>query len=117
MTDSSRNRQNEWRKKWERAERLPYYTKSILRRTAIDFGMQFATVRRRRIERLLKNLQTAIEQRNEHMLDFTRLDLDREVFELIREAYLAQGNQDWPDDWADNQSESGHESEDWDTYW
>ena len=74
--------------KRNRAEALTFKAERVLREVAIDFGMQFARDRRRRIETLVQELRAALEQKDERGIDITQSDLQNEVYELNREAYL-----------------------------
>ena len=71
-----------------RAETLTFKAERVLREVAIDFGMQFGRDRRRRIEGLVQELRAALEQKDERGIDIAQADLQNEVYELNREAYL-----------------------------
>ncbi|MBE7381394.1 MAG: molecular chaperone DnaK [Leptolyngbya sp. SIO1E4] len=74
--------------KRNRAEALTYQAERVLREVVLDFGMQFARDRRRRIERLIQELRECLEQNDERGIDITQSELQDEVYELNREAYL-----------------------------
>ena len=74
--------------KRNRAEALTFKAERVLREVAIDFGMQFGRDRRRRIETLVQELRAALEQKDDRGIDITQSDLQNEVYELNREAYL-----------------------------
>jgi len=74
--------------KRNRAEALTFKAERVLREVAIDFGMQFGRDRRRRIEGLVQELRAALEQQNDRTIDVAQADLQNEVYELNREAYL-----------------------------
>ncbi len=74
--------------KRNRAEALTFKAERVLREVAIDFGMQFGRDRRRRIEGLVQELRAALEQRDDRTIDIAQADLQNEVYELNREAYL-----------------------------
>jgi molecular chaperone DnaK len=80
--------QRERIEKRNRAETLTFKAERVLREVAIDFGMQFGRDRRRRIEGLIQELRAALEQSDERGIDITQSDLQNEVYELNREAYL-----------------------------
>ncbi len=80
--------QREQIEKRNRAEALTFKAERVLREVAIDFGMQFGRDRRRRIEGLVQQLRAALEQADERGIDITQSDLQNEVYELNREAYL-----------------------------
>ena len=96
-------------------ERLPYYVKKHLRNVTAEFGMQFAYVRRRRIKRLLKNLQAAMEKSDKQLINLTRSDLHQALYELTRDEYLAMGHENWPEwpEGSDDDSNTGW-NDDWD---
>ena len=74
--------------KRNRAGALTFKAERVLREVAIDFGMQFARERRRRIEDLVQELRVAVEQSDERGIDIAQSDLQNEVYEMNREAYL-----------------------------
>ncbi|MEL6471487.1 MAG: molecular chaperone DnaK [Cyanobacteria bacterium J06623_4] len=74
--------------KRNRAEALTFKAERVLREVAIDFGMQFARDRRRRIEGLVQELRAALEQSDDRGIDLFQADLQNEVYEMNREAYL-----------------------------
>ncbi|MGB7085855.1 MAG: molecular chaperone DnaK, partial [Phormidesmis sp.] len=80
--------------KRNRAEALTFKAERVLREVAIDFGMQFARDRRRRIEGLVQELRAALEQSDERGIDIAQSDLQNEVYELNREAYLYDMDED-----------------------
>ena len=86
--------QRERIEKRNRAEALTFKAERVLREVAIDFGMQFARDRRRRIESLVQELRAALEQADERGIDITQSDLQNEVYELNREAYLYDIDED-----------------------
>lgn len=98
-------------------ERLPFYAARTLREMAIDYGMQFAPDLRRRIERSIETLRTALERGEKQILDITQADLHQALYELNREAYLYEGNKDWSEDWSENQSEGSNDNWDRDIGW
>ncbi|MEO1297726.1 MAG: molecular chaperone DnaK [Cyanobacteria bacterium J06636_16] len=74
--------------KRNRAEALTYQAERVLREVVLDFGMQFARDRRRRIERLIQELRECLAQNDERGIDITQSELQDEVYELNREAYI-----------------------------
>ncbi|MGB3298486.1 MAG: molecular chaperone DnaK [Phormidesmis sp.] len=86
--------QRERIEKRNRAEVLTFKAERVLREVAIDFGMQFGRDRRRRIEGLIQELRAALEQADERGIDITQSDLQNEVYELNREAYLYDMDED-----------------------
>ena len=80
--------QRERVEKRNRAEALTFQAERLLREVALDFGMQFARDRRRRIEGLVQELRDYLEQSDERGIDMTQVDLQDELYDLNREAYL-----------------------------
>ncbi len=80
--------------KRNRAEALTFKSERVLREVAIDFGMQFGRDRRRRIENLVQQLRAALEQSDDRGIDMFQADLQNEVYELNREAYLYDLDED-----------------------
>jgi molecular chaperone DnaK len=83
--------------KRNRAEALTYQSERVLREVVLDFGMQFARDRRRRIERLIQELREALAQGDERTIDLTQGELQDEVYELNREAYLYEDDEEEDD--------------------
>ncbi len=83
--------------KRNRAEALTYQAERVLREVVLDFGMQFARDRRRRIERLIQELRECLAQNDERGIDITQSELQDEVYELNREAYLYEDENDETD--------------------
>ncbi|MBE9155586.1 hypothetical protein IQ265_01855 [Nodosilinea sp. LEGE 06152] len=82
--------------KRNQAEALTFQAERLLREVALDFGMQFARDRRRRIEGLLQELrgyleQNDLEQNDERGIDIAQAKLQDELYDLNREAYLEGG--------------------------
>ena len=86
FADSDRLKRDRVEKR-NRAEALTYQAERVLREVVLDFGMQFARDRRRRIERLIQELRECLEQGDERGIDITQVELQDEVYELNREAY------------------------------
>jgi molecular chaperone DnaK len=80
--------------KRNRAEALTYQAERVLREVVLDFGMQFARDRRRRIERLIQELRECLEKGDERGIDLTQSELQDEVYELNREAYLYEDEEE-----------------------
>ncbi|MFZ4639426.1 MAG: molecular chaperone DnaK [Nodosilinea sp.] len=80
--------QRERVEKRNRAEALTFQAERLLREVALDFGMQFARDRRQRIEGLVQELREYLQQGNERGIDMTQADLQDELYDLNREAYL-----------------------------
>lgn len=90
--------QRERVEKRNRAEALTFQAERLLREVALDFGMQFARDRRRRIEALVQELRDYLEQSDERGIDIAQAELQDELYDLNREAYLYE---------ADDEAEGG----------
>jgi molecular chaperone DnaK len=86
--------QRERVEKRNRAEALTFQAERLLREIALDFGMQFARDRRRRIEGLVQELRDYLEQGDERGLDIAQSELQDELYDLNREAYLYEADDD-----------------------
>jgi len=84
--------QRERVEKRNRAEALTFQAERLLREVALDFGMQFARDRRRRIEGLVQELRGYLEQSDERGIDIAQADLQDELYDLNREAYLYEAD-------------------------
>ena len=80
--------QRERVEKRNRAEALTFQAERLLREVALDFGMQFARDRRRRVEGLVQELRDYLEKQDERGIDIAQADLQDELYDLNREAYL-----------------------------
>ncbi|MEO1094515.1 MAG: molecular chaperone DnaK [Cyanobacteria bacterium J06638_28] len=87
FSDTDRLKREQIEKR-NRAEALTYQAERVLREVVLDFGMQFARDRRRRIERLIQELRECLANNDERGIDITQTELQDEVYELNREAYL-----------------------------
>lgn len=84
--------QRERVEKRNRAEALTFQAERLLREVALDFGMQFARDRRRRIEGLVQELRDYLEQSDERGIDMAQAELQDELYDLNREAYLYEAD-------------------------
>jgi len=84
--------QRERVEKRNRAEALTFQAERLLREVALDFGMQFARDRRRRIEGLVQELRGYLEQADERGIDIAQTELQDELYDLNREAYLYEAD-------------------------
>ncbi|WOD41263.1 molecular chaperone DnaK [Nodosilinea sp. E11] len=84
--------QRERVEKRNRAEALTFQAERLLREVALDFGMQFARDRRRRIEGLVQELRDYLEQSDERGIDIAQAELQDELYDLNREAYLYEAD-------------------------
>ncbi|MEO1096107.1 MAG: Hsp70 family protein, partial [Cyanobacteria bacterium J06638_28] len=85
--------QRERVEKRNRAEALTFQAERLLREVALDFGMQFARDRRRRIEGLVQELRDYLEQSDERGIDIAQAELQDELYDLNREAYLYEADE------------------------
>jgi len=70
-----------------RAEALTYQAERQLREVALDFGMQFASNHRRRIENLIQELRDALKKDEDRGIDVAEADLRDALYELQQEIY------------------------------
>ncbi|MBT9314321.1 molecular chaperone DnaK [Leptothoe spongobia] len=80
--------QRERIEKRNRAETLTFQAERAMRSVSIDFGLQFARDRKRRIDNLIQDLRDALKREDERMIDMIQSELQDELYELNREAYL-----------------------------
>jgi molecular chaperone DnaK len=71
--------------KRNRAEALTFQAERQLREVALDFGMQFASGQRRRIESLIKELREDLKSNNEQGIDQIQGELQEALYDLSRE--------------------------------
>ena len=71
--------------KRNRAEALAFQAERQLREVALDYGMQFATRSRQRIEMLIRELRDSLEQDDERGIDQVGVDLQDALYDLKRE--------------------------------
>ncbi len=79
--------QRERIEKRNRAEALTFQAERQLREVALDFGMQFASQYRRRIESLIEELRDCLKRNDERGIDIAQADLQDALYELNREVY------------------------------
>ncbi len=70
-----------------KAEALTFEAERQLREVALDFGMQFASSYRRRIENLIQDLRDYLKQQDDRGIDMSQADLRDALYELQREVY------------------------------
>ena len=101
-----------------RADALTYQAERLLREVALDFGMQFASSYRRRIEKLVQELRDCLARNDERGIDIAQADLQDALYELNREVY--QVNQDEEEEGgilgSIKRTLFGDEDDDW-AYW
>jgi molecular chaperone DnaK len=84
--DMDRERRERIEKR-NRAEALTFQAERQLREVALDFGMQFASQYRRRIESLIEELRDCLKRNDERGIDIAQADLQDALYELNREVY------------------------------
>jgi molecular chaperone DnaK len=86
FADEDRQRRDRIEKR-TKAEALTFEAERQLREVALDFGMQFASSYRRRIENLIQDLRDYLKQQDDRGIDMTQADLRDALYELQREVY------------------------------
>lgn len=86
--------QRERIEKRNRAETLTFQAERAMRSVSIDFGLQFARDRKRRIDNLIQDLRDGLKREDERMIDMIQAELQDELYELNREAYLYDADSD-----------------------
>ncbi|NEQ49426.1 MAG: molecular chaperone DnaK [Leptolyngbya sp. SIO3F4] len=86
--------QRERIEKRNRAETMTFQAERAMRSVSIDFGLQFARDRKRRIDNLIQDLRDALKREDERMIDMIQSELQDELYELNREAYLYDADND-----------------------
>ncbi|MGQ4647412.1 molecular chaperone DnaK [Lyngbya aestuarii] len=74
--------------KRNRAEALANEAERQLKEVALDFGRQFASIHRRRIEALVQEIRQAIVRDDDRAIDRSQSDLQDALYELKREVRL-----------------------------
>ena len=69
------------------AEALTFEAERQLREVALDFGMQFASSYRRKIENLVQELRTFLSKNDDRGIDITQGDLRDAIYDLQQEVY------------------------------
>ncbi|MCU0568500.1 MAG: molecular chaperone DnaK, partial [Oculatellaceae cyanobacterium Prado106] len=69
------------------AEALTFEAERQLREVALDFGMQFASSYRRRIENLVQELRSFLSQNDDRGIDIAQADLRDALYDLQQEVY------------------------------
>jgi molecular chaperone DnaK len=95
----SDRRRRERIEKRNRSQDLIAQCERQLREVALDFGPQFASNLRRRIEGLSRELQESVQQDDDRRIDLTYANLQDALYELVRE--INQSTEDYFDDEED----------------
>jgi len=77
-----------------KAEALTFEAERQLREVALDFGMQFASPYRRKIENLIQELRDCLKQQDDRGIDITQADLRDALYELQQEVYQITREED-----------------------
>ncbi len=83
--------------KRNRAQTLANDAERQLKEAALDFGTQFASVHRRRIESLVQQMREAIKRDDERAIDRAQSDLQDALYELKREIRLQYSDEEEDD--------------------
>jgi molecular chaperone DnaK len=83
--------------KRNRIEALVFQAERQLREVALDFGIQFASDRRRRIETLIQELRSSLDQNDDRAIDLAQANLQDALYELNREVYQRTNEEDEDD--------------------
>jgi molecular chaperone DnaK len=81
-----------------RAEALTFQAERQLREVALDFGMQYASNHRRRIENLVQELRESLAEEDDRGIDIAQAELQDALYELRREVYQYAKELDEEDD-------------------
>jgi molecular chaperone DnaK len=81
-----------------KAEALTFQAERLLREVALDFGMQFASSYRRRIERLVQELRDCLDRKDDRGIDTTQAQLQDALYDLRQEAYQFAKEEEEEDD-------------------
>jgi molecular chaperone DnaK len=81
-----------------KAEALTFQAERQLREVALDFGMQYASNHRRRIENLVQELRESLAEEDDRGIDIAQAELQDALYELRREVYQYAKELDEEDD-------------------
>ncbi|MBD1996541.1 molecular chaperone DnaK [Leptolyngbya sp. FACHB-541] len=81
-----------------KAEALTFQAERQLREVALDFGMQYASNHRRRIENLIQELRESLAEEDDRGIDIAQAELQDALYELRREVYQYAKELDEEDD-------------------
>lgn len=77
-----------------KAEALTFEAERQLREVALDFGMQFASPYRRKIENLIQELRDCLKQQDDRGIDIAQADLRDALYDLQQEVYQITREED-----------------------
>ncbi|GAC1503940.1 MAG: hypothetical protein NVS2B14_16740 [Chamaesiphon sp.] len=86
--------QRERVEKRNRAEGLAIQAERQLKEVALDFGMQFASSQRRKIEALVQELRDSVARNDDRKIDRAQSDLQDALYELSREVRLLDNEEE-----------------------
>lgn len=81
-----------------KAEALTFQAERLLREVALDFGMQFASSYRRRIEGLVQELREGLKRNDDRGIDLAQAELQSALYDLRQEAYQFAREEEEQDD-------------------
>lgn len=84
--------------KRNRLEALAYQAERQLREATLDYGIQMVSPHRGRIEGLVRELRSSMERNDERGMDLAQSDLQDAIYELNREVYQLQQQEEDEDD-------------------
>ena len=87
FAQSDRERRERVEKR-NRSEALAFQAERQLKEVALDFGIQFASGQRRRIEALVQELRDSVARNDDRAIDRAQSDLQDALYELSREVRL-----------------------------
>lgn len=77
-----------------KAEALTFEAERQLREVALDFGMQFASPYRRKIENLIQELRDCLKRQDDRGIDIAQADLRDALYDLQQEVYQITKEED-----------------------
>jgi molecular chaperone DnaK len=80
--------------KRNRAEAITYQAERQLREIALEYGMQFASGQRKKIDALVRELREALADGDERLIDEVKADLDDALYDLSRQVRLLTDEED-----------------------
>jgi molecular chaperone DnaK len=93
FAQSDRERRERVEKR-NRSEALAFQAERQLKEVALDFGMQFASGQRRRIEALVQELRASVSRDDDRAIDRAQADLQDALYELSREVRLLSNEEE-----------------------
>lgn len=97
FADKDRQRREKVDKR-NRLEALAYQAERQLREATLDYGIQVVSPYRARIEGLVRELRSSMERKDERGMDLAQSDLQDAIYELNREVYQLQQQEEEEED-------------------